>query len=401
MEISDRKRQIFLIYLLAFVCAIGNPVILPCLPSIMGEFQLSPMEMGLTISVFALPGMIIIPLNGMLSDRLGRRPILLTGLFLAGLGSVLCYFSNSLFWLLVGRAIQGMSLTPLEAMTNTLVSDLFRGRERMKYISRATAMQFFSCIVVPLISSALLLLGGWRMAFVFAGFLTFGAFLICLPMKVYYTPSRSVTLRQYGNQLRTLLSSRRVLQLFSLRIISAMLMFGVVYPHLSLLLTDRLGLPAESFGTMFAIFAIAMCFGSMMLSWIAARMRSRTIGLLAGSLLTLAMVLFAEGSTLAPMVIALAFAGVGMGILSSSSAGHTALAATPDTRGTIMSAYSTTFRASQTIAPVIFGLVFQYRGFDGLFWGGALVALASTFMAAAAFHLAETMEQKEAGAGKD
>ena len=60
-----------------------------------------------------------------------------------------------------------------------------------------------------------------------------------------------------------------------------------------------------------------------------------------------------------------------------------------------MSAYSTTFRASQTVAPVIFGLIFQYQGFGGLFWAGAGVALTTTALAATSYHLAETMERQE------
>ena len=396
MDIPDRNRQIFLIYLLAFVCAIGNPVVLPCLPFIMEEFQLSVMEMGLTISVYALPGIVIIPLNGMLSDRIGRRPILLAGLFIAGLGSVLCYFSNSLFWLLVGRAMQGMAITPLEAMANTLVSDIFKGPERMKYIARTTTVMYFSCIVVPLIVSALLAFGGWRMSFVFAMILTFGAFLICLPMKVYYTPSKNVSLRQYGGQLRDLFSSRRVIRLFTLRIFSTMLMFGVVYPHLSLLLNERMGLPAESYGSMFALYAAMMCAGAMSLTWLNSHMCARNVGFLGGSILVLSMTLFAEGSGMPIMVIALALTGAGTGILSSATTGHTALAATQDTRGTLLSAFSTTFRASQTLAPVLFGLLFQYHGFDGLFWGGAVVAVITTCMAGAAYQLAETMERQDA-----
>ena len=239
MKECSTRAQNTLIYLLAFVCAIGNPVVLPSLPFIMREFELSALETGLIISVYALPGIGVIPLYGVLSDRIGRRPLLLAGLALCGAGSLLCYAAPGFSWLLAGRALQGLSLTPLEAMCNTLISDLYEGEARMRFVTKATAMQYFSIAVTPLMVSWLLTLGSWRLSLLAAAALCFGALLFCLPMRLPYRPSRSVSLALYAAHIKSILASPRVLSLFSVRLGAALILFGAIYPHISLLAEEK------------------------------------------------------------------------------------------------------------------------------------------------------------------
>lgn len=393
MNNSSIRVQTALIYLLAFVCAIGNPVVLPSLPFIMQDFGLSPLEMGLIISVYALPGVIVIPLYGLLSDRIGRKPLLLAGLFLCGTGSLICFIAPNFSWLLAGRALQGLSITPLEAMCNTLVSDLFEGRERMRFVNKATAVQYFSVAVTPVIVSAILnVSGSWRFGFLFGVLLGFGSLALCFPISVPYKPSKALSLKNYGKQLRSLLSSTRVISLFSVRIGSALLIFGAVYPHVSLLVDQKLHLDPEYAAILFSLYAAGMFIGAMLSQFCMSRLSPRSIGLLGGLQLSLAMLLLLTASSMLYAAPALLLVGTGSGTLNSCCAAHVSLASTPDTRGSVMSAYSTMFRLGQSIAPPIFGIGFQIGGFTPLFGSALALALALTAAAALAFNYADKME---------
>lgn len=394
MPLSGRRSQMFLIYLLAFVCAIGNPVVLPSLPFIMKDFQLSPIEMGMIISAYALPGVCIIPLYGVLSDRIGRRPLLISGLFLCGVGSLLCLAAPNFPLFLAGRMLQGLSITPLEAMCNTLISDLFDGEERMKHVTRATAMQYFSIAVTPLVVSWLLSCGSWRMGFIFAAALGFGALLLCLPVRICYRPSKSVDIRLYATHLRSLLISPRVLSLFSVRLGSSLVIFGAVYPHLSLLVSERLLLPPEQVGMLFSFYAAGMFLGALAAPWAMNIFTPRLIGFLGGAQLVLSMLLLLFASGLGETVPALILVGTGAGMLNASCAGHVSLAATPDTRGSIMSAYSTMFRLGQATAPLLFGLFYQFGSFNGVFGAGLAFSAAVTLTAALSFAYADRLEHQ-------
>lgn len=392
---ASYRGQIFLIYLLAFVCAIGNPIILPSLPFIMEEFSLSPIEMGLTISFYALPGIVIIPLYGLLSDRIGRRPMLLAGLFLCCTGSLLCYFAPSYAWMLAGRAMQGMSITPLEAMANTLISDIFTGEERMKHVTRATTMQYFSVAVVPVIVSWLLTCGGWRMGFAFAAVLSASALLACLPIRVTYRPSAGVDLRTYGSQLKSLLGSRRLLSLFSVRFASALVLFGAVYPHLSLLAGTRFSIAPEAVGALFSFYACGMFAGALVMPSLLKVLGQKQIGLTGGGLLVTSMLLFLAGASVWQLCTALFLTGFGSGMLNATCAGHVSLATTKDTRGSIMSVYSTIFRSGQAIAPLAFGLLYQTGSFGAVFGVGTAVAMYVTIGCCLSFSYAARLEAQE------
>lgn len=392
MDDSNRRQQTVLIYLLAFVCAIGNPVVLPSLPFIMRDFGLSPLEMGLIISVFALPGIAVIPLYGVLSDRIGRRPLLLAGLTLCGAGSLLCYTAPGFSWLLAGRALQGLSLTPLEAMCNTLISDLYEGEERMRFVTKATAMQYFSIAVTPLMVSWLLSMGSWRLSLLAAAALCFGALLFCLPIRLPYRPSRSVSFGLYASHIKTILASPRVLSLFSVRFGAALILFGAIYPHISLLAEEKLLLPPQQGSLLFAVYAAGMFLGALFSPMAMRSLPPRLVGFLGGAQVAVSMLLLLFCSTVWQALPGLLFVGTGAGMLNACCAGHVSLSSTPDTRGSIMSAYSTIFRIGQFCAPLLFGLFYQQWSFSGVFGAGFFFALAVTFAAALSFAYAHRLE---------
>ena len=363
MTFSSRRSQLFLIYLLAYVCALGNPIVVPNLPFIMEDFQISPIEMGLVISMYALPGVFIIPLYGVLCDRIGRRPMLMLCLLLCFLGSMISYFASSFFWMLVGRMLQGISITPLEALSNTLASDLFEGEERMKCIAHCTTIQYFSVATVPLIVTVLTSWADWRMGFAFSGALGLLTLVLCLPIQIPYSPPKNVSLREYGRHIRQILTSFRVLSLFSVRISVALIIFGAIYPHFALMLTSRIGVPAEETGLTFTGYAAGMFIGALLTPMAMRCFISRTIGLLSGLQVCIASVILLMASSSWHVFIALTLVGTGSGMINACCAGHVSLSSSPDTRGSTMSAYSTIFRLGQAIGPVIFGLAFQLGSF--------------------------------------
>lgn len=394
MDFSSKKAQMALIYLIVYVSSIGNPIVLPVLPNIMDEFALSPLEMSLIISVYALPGMLIIPMYGFLSDRLGRRPLLLLGLLLCFLGSMVCYFATSYSWLLFGRALQGLSITPLEALANTLTSDLFDGEERKRMVTRVTVAQYFGIASVPIIISGLLLLGNWRMSFALAAFLGLFSLIFCLPIKLAYKASSAGSLQEYRQHLREMLVSRRLLSLLSVRLTSALLLFGVVYVHFPLLFTERLPHAAHLVGPIYSIYAVGMFLGSLVTTHVNIRYGASKPGIIGGSMLTLglALLLFMTNPWIGG--IAMVAIGTGTALVNASCVGHVSLATTPDTKGSIMSAYSTTFRAGQTVFPIICGLFYQMAGSSGLFATATLVSACFTIWATITFRYADKVEHQ-------
>lgn len=104
-----------LIFVLITICidSIGLGIIIPSLPSLIADaahlsIQASSKYSGLVLATYAAMQFLFSPLIGNLSDRYGRRPIILMSLLGMGLDYVFMYFAPSLLWLVIGRALSGM-----------------------------------------------------------------------------------------------------------------------------------------------------------------------------------------------------------------------------------------------------------------------------------------------------
>jgi multidrug resistance protein len=101
--------RLTIIFLTIFVDLIGFGIVLPLLPFYAEELGATPAVIGLIVGVH--PGMQFIfgPIWGRLSDRIGRRPILLLGLLGSALSYLIFAFATNLLWLLISRAMAGIA----------------------------------------------------------------------------------------------------------------------------------------------------------------------------------------------------------------------------------------------------------------------------------------------------
>jgi ACDE family multidrug resistance protein len=112
------------------MAVLGTSSITPAFPAIVREFGISSGQVGLLITVFTLPGIAMTPLLGVLSDRYGRKKILVPALLLFGLAGGACAFARSFDVLLVLRFFQGMGTAALGTLNVTVIGDIYDGRER-------------------------------------------------------------------------------------------------------------------------------------------------------------------------------------------------------------------------------------------------------------------------------
>lgn len=108
LSVSEKKSATKIVFLTVFIDLVGFGIVIPLLPYIAIEYKATPLEVGLLMSVYSLFQFIFSPIWGKLSDRIGRRPILLISL----LGSSLSYlgfaFSQSLLVFFLSRILAGI-----------------------------------------------------------------------------------------------------------------------------------------------------------------------------------------------------------------------------------------------------------------------------------------------------
>ncbi|MDP9964032.1 DHA1 family tetracycline resistance protein-like MFS transporter [Variovorax paradoxus] len=161
--------------------AIGISLVMPIVPSLLREVGHTGelgWHFGAFLSLYALMQFICAPVLGALSDRFGRRPVLLISVLGAAIDALFMAFAPSLWLLFVGRAIAGMTGASM-AVASAAIADLTPEHQRARWFGRMGACFGLGFIAGPAIGGAL---GdhGVRLPFVAAAVLNGVAFLVGL-----------------------------------------------------------------------------------------------------------------------------------------------------------------------------------------------------------------------------
>lgn len=176
-----------LIVLLAALVAFGPLSIdmyLPSLPLIASDLDAAEPRIQLTISVFLAglcTGMLF---YGPLSDRFGRRRLLLGGIALYMLASVGCILAAKAEQLVFWRALQALGGAAASVLARTIVRDLFPLKDAARVLSLMHLVTMIATLIAPLVGGYLILIAGWRA--IFAVLLAFAG--LCLLLSAWKIP---------------------------------------------------------------------------------------------------------------------------------------------------------------------------------------------------------------------
>lgn len=153
-------------------------MVLPVLPFVARTYGASAFQVTALVSVFALAQFVLSPFIGALSDRVGRKPVLVVSLFGSALGSMVLGIGGALWVLFLGRAIDGMSGTALVS-AQTAITDMVEPRQRARYLGLMGSAFAVGFIVGPGLSG-LLSLVDQRLPFFIAAALAAGNAVVAI-----------------------------------------------------------------------------------------------------------------------------------------------------------------------------------------------------------------------------
>ena len=160
------KGLIVLIAVMNMFVPLSIDLYLPALPTIGIEFAATPLMVNLTLVSFFLFFAVGILLFGPVSDKYGRRKILLLGIVLYTLASGLCAFAGSIYSLIAYRIVQALGAGGMVAVSMAVVKDAFYGTTKNRVLALVQAMAVIAPMVAPVIGAFLLQFVSWRGTFV-------------------------------------------------------------------------------------------------------------------------------------------------------------------------------------------------------------------------------------------
>lgn len=200
-----------LLLLLTVFGPISMDLYLPALPALSAELDAVTSVAQLTVTACLIglaAGQLI---AGPLSDRFGRRGILLIGIVAYILTSVLCALSPSIELLILARLVQGLAGGVGIVIATAAGRDVFEGKALIRFYGRLTVIGGFAAIVGPLLGGLLNTFTDWRGLFVFLAVIGVVILVITLVVFGETLPAEQRTRGGFGETLhayRTLLSDR-------------------------------------------------------------------------------------------------------------------------------------------------------------------------------------------------
>jgi len=173
-----------LLALLAALVPLSIDTYLPSLPAIAREFGTGSAQVQLTIGVFLVGLCLGMLVYGPLSDRFGRKRLLLGCIVLYMLASLGCMSAHSVAQLIGWRFLQALGGAGAMVLARTVVRDLYSLNESARALSLMHVIAMLATLVAPLLGTYLVLLGDWRSIFAALLLLAGGclvAVYACLP----------------------------------------------------------------------------------------------------------------------------------------------------------------------------------------------------------------------------
>jgi len=171
-EQAQRRLSTAVLLVLASLAALGTlstNIILPSFPAMGADLGMSSREMGLTLSYFFVAFAIGQLVVGPLSDRWGRKKLVIGGLLVFAAGSALCAYANDLTTLLTGRVVQALGVCAASVLSRAIARDLFEGEALARTLALIMVAMAAAPGFSPLLGSASDSLLGWRATFGIVG----------------------------------------------------------------------------------------------------------------------------------------------------------------------------------------------------------------------------------------
>jgi MFS transporter, ACDE family, multidrug resistance protein len=266
--IAKQKWAILSISSIPLVMTLGNSMLIPVLPVLETEMSISSFQSSLVITVYSIVAIFLIPIAGYLSDRLGRKKVIIPSLVLTGIGGFIAGWAswqmdNGYWLLLAGRALQGAGAAGAFPIVLPLVGDMFKNEDD---VSSALGMietsNTLGKVLSPILGS---FLAGiiWFLPFLSIPILSLISILLMLFLVKSPKKGEAIPFRDFVKKVKEIFAKngRWLYAIFFIGIIVMFVLFGVLF-YLSEILESQYDIKNLKKGLFLSLPLGALCLAS-------------------------------------------------------------------------------------------------------------------------------------------
>ncbi|MBE9913855.1 MFS transporter [Paenibacillus donghaensis] len=349
---EDKKWDLAALASIPLIMTLGNSMLIPILPLISQQLHVSPFQVSMLITVYAIVAILLIPIAGYLSDRFGRKVVIVPSLAIAAAGGAVsgaaAWMSSGMttYWIiLAGRLLQGIGAAGAFPIVLPLVGDMFKEEDDVsKSLGIIETSNTFGKVLSPILGAALAIVL-WYLPFLAIPVLCVLSLLLVLifvkaPKK---KNSGDMTIRQFLADTRNILreKGRWLYAIFAVGGISMFILFGVLF-YLSETLEMEYNLHGVIKGLVLAIPLAVLCLASYAAGkWIGKhKKRMKWTGFAGMGLLTLCLIITGFSSQIVFVISFFSLCGAGIGMALPCMDALITEGIEQKQRGTITSLYS-------------------------------------------------------------
>lgn len=380
------SRVVFFVFVTVFLDLIGFGIIIPLLPFYVRTMGGSAETVGFILASFSVTQLLATPFLGRLSDRYGRRPVIL--LSLAGNAGAMVLFAlatrTSLLWMLfASRILAGATAGNLSAC-QAAIADVTTGERRAAGMGRLGAGIGLGMVLGPVLGSSVSHIGAWAPPLAAAALACadlIGAFFLMPETNVDCGATTSAAPEAKKPTLAQVLSQRRIVAVLALYFLTFLYMSNMQVA-LALLTNARLAWTQTEIGHVFGLFGLIMLIvqggliGGLTRTW-----GSITL-VIGGSLVSMVgLATIALSHHALPLVGGLAMLALGLGVVNPSLSAIAADAAGSGRQGTVLGFAQSAGGLARTLGPLLGGLLFARVAAGAPFVAGAVAATLAAALA--------------------
>lgn len=386
-----KKWDLLALSSIPLIMTLGNSMLIPILPLMESKLTISSLQSSMIITVYSVIAILLIPIAGFLSDRFGRKIVIIPSLVIAGIGGLLSGWaawksSNPYIMILVGRFLQGVGAAGAAPIVMPLVGDMFKKESEVSSsLGLIETSNTFGKVLSPILGAFLATFFWYLPFFATPVFCLISLLLVLFLVKVPKRQEQPPSVTEFKNSIVHIFATngRWLYAIFAIGIICMFILFGVQF-YLSSLLERTYKIEGIKKGLILSIPLAALCLTSYMSGKYIGqnKVRMKWVTFLGLLLVTASVLWMSFLQDLYVLLIALSLCGIGIGAALPSLDALITEGFEKQERGTITSIYSSMRFIGVALGPPLFAILLTISQKTVFFTAtgvGILAALLSLF----------------------
>lgn len=310
---TDHKGIFVTLFFAIFTTVTGVGIVVPLLPVYANDLGATGIYVGLIFGSFSISRTFLLPLFGRLSDKKGRKPFIVAGLFSYTLISIAFVFSENVETLIILRFIQGAASAMIMPVVQAYVGEITPVGQEGYSMGLFNLSMFLSLSLGPLMGGFIKDIFSLDAAFICMGILSAAGLLLCIfllpPVSGEKAGNTAKQIVPWSNILR----DRTIISIFIFRYVYVACI-GVIWCFLPVFADIEFGLSGSLTGVLVMLGVFVAGLLQIPMGWAADRINKNFMIITGGILSTIGMILPYWSSSFSDLVIAVTIFGVGGGI---------------------------------------------------------------------------------------